>query len=319
MQVDPVSQGDLTIRATVTDDEIGTVADSYNATIENLRKIVSQVQTAALEVADTTTANERDVQGLQTEIQEQVKNITLALAKIEQMSRSSNMVAESAEQAEEALEQAQKSVNSGELAMSRTVKSIMQIRGTVEQATEQVKRLGATTQNISNVVGLIGRFAAQTHMLALKASIEAARTGEQGRGFAVIADEVRTLASQSAEATADIEKLVNEILAATKSVVLAMEEGTEQVIEGSKLAEEMRQTLNQITAATVQINELVEVIASAAFEQSENSEEVSETMSNVARVTEQTNVSVGQLSDSFRKLLAVSRQLESNVSRFKVS
>ncbi len=319
MQVDPISQGDLTIRATVTDDEIGTVADSYNATIENLRKIVSQVQTAAVEVAETTTVNEGDVQGLQTEFREQVQNITVALEKIEQMSRSSSMVAESAEQAEEALQQAQQSVDTGELAMNRTVSSIMQIRGTVQQAAEQVKRLGDTTQNISNVVGLIGRFAAQTHMLALKASIEAARAGEQGQGFAVIADEVRTLASQSAEATADIEKLVNEILGETKSVVSAMEEGTEQVIEGSKLVDETRQSLNQITAATVQINELVEVIAAAAFEQSENSEEVGEKMSDVARVAEQTTASVSKLSDSFRQLLALSRQLESNVSQFKIS
>jgi methyl-accepting chemotaxis protein PixJ len=195
----------------------------------------------------------------------------------------------------------------------------MQIRSTVQQASGQVKHLGETTQNISNVVNLIGRFAAQTHMLALKASIEAARAGEQGQGFAVIADEVRNLASQSAEATADIEKLVNEILSETKSVVLAMEEGTEQVIEGTKLVEETRQSLNQITAATVQINELVEVIAAAAFEQSENSEEVSEKMSDVARVTEKTTISVTKLSDSFRELLEVAHQLESNVSRFKVS
>jgi methyl-accepting chemotaxis protein PixJ len=155
--------------------------------------------------------------------------------------------------------------------------------------------------------------------LALKASIEAARAGEQGQGFAVIADEVRTLASQSATATADIEKLVNEILSETKSVVLAMEEGTEQVIEGSKLVEETRQSLNQITAATIQINELVEVIAAAAFEQSENSEEVSEKMSDVARVTEKTTVSVMKLSDSFRQLLKVAGELESNISKFKVS
>ncbi len=97
-----------------------------------------------------------------------------------------------------------------------------------------------------------------------------------------------------------------------------MEEGTEQVIEGSKLVEETRQNLNQITAATAQINELVEVIAAAAFEQSENSEEVSEKMSDVARVTEKTTVSVMKLSDSFRQLLDVANDLQSNVSKFKV-
>ena len=319
MEVDPISQGDLTIRATVTEDEIGTVADSYNSTIESLRKIVAQVQTAAVEVAETTTVNDTDVQGLQAEIREQVENITVALDKVEQMSNSSLLVAESAEQAEGVLQQAQKTLDNGDLAMNRTVKSIMEIRTTVQQATEQMKRLGDNTQNISNVVNLIGRFAAQTHMLALKASIEAARAGEQGQGFAVIADEVRNLATQSAQATGDIDRLVSKILTETKSLVAAMDEGNEQVIQGTQLVEETRQNLNQITAATVQLNELVESIASAAFEQSENSEAVSEKMFDVAKVAEKTNVSVNNLSSSFRQLLAVASQLESNVSKFKVS
>jgi methyl-accepting chemotaxis protein PixJ len=251
-------------------------------------------------------------------MEEQVENISEALETINQMSRSSNLVAESAQQAEEALQQARESVEMGDSAMNRTVRSIIEIRSTVEQAAEQVKKLGDTTQNISTVVGLIGRFAAQTHLLALKASIEAARAGEQGLGFAVIAEEVRALATQSAQATADIDKLVNEILSKTKVVVTAMEEGSEQVVEGSKQVEETRQSLNQIAAATTQINELVEAIAAAAFEQSKNSEGVTLKMSSVARVAEKTTISVTQLSDSFVELQEVARKLESNISRFKV-
>lgn len=318
MEVDPVSQGDLTIRASVTEDEIGTIADSYNATIESLRKIVSQVQLAAIEVTETTNTNELEVSVLQEEISEQAENIALALDRIDAMSKSSSMVAESAEQAEEALQKAQENVEKGDLAMNKTVQSILEIRSTVQSATIQVKKLGETTQKISSVVNLIGGFAAQTHLLALKASIEAARAGEEGQGFAVIANEVRTLATQSAEATADIEKLVSEIQSETNLVVSAMEEGTDQVIEGSKLVEETRQSLNQITAATLQVGELVEVIAAAAFEQSENSEEVSEKMSDVATIAEKTRNSVGKLSDSFRNLLEVAKQLEANMSQFKV-
>lgn len=319
MQVDPVSKGDLTIRASVTEDEIGTIADSYNATIESLRQIVSQVQNAALEVAQTTSNNESDIEILRLEIAEQVENIAQAVQTVNAMSRSSKIVAESAEQAEEALIKAQESVAVGDSAMNKTVRSIMDIRVTVQQAADQVKKLGDTTENISNFVSLIGRFAAQTHLLALKASIEAARAGEQGQGFAVIADEVRALATQSAQATADIDKLVTDILSETKVVVTSMEEGNELVVEGSKLVEETRQSLNQITAATVQINELVEAIAAAAFEQSENSEEVSITMGDVAKVAEKTNSSVTQLSQSFIQLRSLARKLESDVAKFKVN
>ncbi len=318
MQVDPVSQGDLTIRASVTEDEIGTIADSYNATVESLSKIVKEVQSVALQVADTTTNRENEVTLLQTEIAGQVLNISEALEKVNVMNSSSKMVAQSAQQAEEALAQAQESVALGDSAMNSTVKSIIDIRATVQQATEQMKKLEETTESISKVVSLIGRFAAQTHLLALKASIEAARAGEQGQGFAVIADEVRTLATQSAQATADIEKLVNDILAETKTVSMAMEEGNQLVVSGSSLVEETRKTLNQITSITLQVNELVETIASAAFEQSENSEQVRSQITEVAQVAEKTNVSVNQLSDSFKQLKGLADQLESNVSQFKV-
>ncbi len=319
MQVDPVSQGDLTIRATVTEDEIGTIADSYNATIENLRAIVTQVQSTALQVTQTTTNRQQEVDLLQTEISGQVLNISEALEKVNVMNNSSKIVAQSAQQAEQALAQAQETVEMGEGAMNSTVKSITNIRGTVQQATEQMRRLGDTTENISNVVGLISRFAAQTHLLALKASIEAARAGEQGQGFAVIADEVRSLATQSARATADIEKLVSDILTETKTVVLAMEEGSDLVIEGSGLVEETRKSLTKITSITLQVNELVESIALAAFEQSENSEEVKTKITDVAQVALKTNLSVNQLSESFIELRGLANQLESNVSQFKVN
>jgi methyl-accepting chemotaxis protein PixJ len=272
----------------------------------------------AKDVAETTNTNESDVSMLKGEIQEQVQNISLALDRIETMSQSISMVAKSARQAEEALEKAQGSVEQGDIAMNRTVKSILEIRSTVQEATSQVKKLGEASEKISNVVNLIGRFAAQTHLLALKASIEAARAGEDGLGFAVIANEVRSLATQSAEATADIEKLVTEIQSETQAVVGAMQQGSQQVVEGTKLVEETRQSLNQVTAATGQINQLVELIATAASEQTENSQEVREKMSDVATVSEKTAVSVHKLADSFQKLLKVAKQLESNVAQFKI-
>ena len=319
MEVDPFSQGDLTIRATVTEDAIGTIADSYNATIESLRAIVTQVQSVAVQVAETTSNRQEEVTILQDEITQQVQNITDALFTVNIMNDTSKVVSQSAQQAEEALTKAQASVKTGDSAMNSTVKSILDIRATVQQATEQMKRLGETTENISNVVGLISRFAAQTHMLALKASIEAARAGEQGQGFAVIADEVRNLATQSARATADIEQLVGNIISETKTVVVAMEQGNELVVEGSNLVEETRKSLNQIAAATLQVNELVEEIAAAAFTQSENSEEMKAQITDVAQVAQRTNLSVNKLSESFNQLQQLAGQLESNVSKFKVN
>jgi methyl-accepting chemotaxis protein PixJ len=316
--VDPVSQGDLTVRAKVTEDEIGTVADSYNATIASLRKIVLQVQEAAQQVVTTTNINESAVSDLSSGALQQTAEIAAALERVQEMAASIQIVATNAQQAETAVKQATQTVQAGDAAMNRTVEGILAIRETVGETAKKVKRLGESSQKISKVVNLIGTFAAQTNLLALNASIEAARAGEEGRGFAVVADEVRSLARQSAEATAEIEKLVASIQAETNEVVAAMESGTEQVVAGTQLVDETRQNLIQIATVSTQINQLVNSIAQAAQMQSRASESVTKTMTDVASIADQTSTEASQVSDSFKQLLDVAQALQSEVSQFKV-
>ncbi|WP_052672495.1 GAF domain-containing protein [Aliterella atlantica] len=318
-EVDPLSKGDLTIRATVTEDEIGTVADSYNSTIGSLRKIVGQVQQAAIQVAATTTSNESSVQGLSVEALRQTQEIAAALEQVQQMSNSIRVVVANASQAEAAVQQANATVQAGDAAMNRTVDGIIAIRETVTETSKKVKLLGESSQKISKVVNLIGRFAAQTNLLALKASIEAARAGEEGRGFAVLADEVRALARQSADATSDIEALVKDIQTETNEVVAAMEAGTEQVAAGTRLVDETRQSLNKITAVSSEIGSLVAAIAQAAAIQSQASESVTSKMSGVAAIADKTSTEVTSVSASFKELQAVAQELQASVGQFKVN
>jgi methyl-accepting chemotaxis protein len=318
-EVDPISKGDLTIRAKVTADEIGTIADSYNATVGNLRKIVLQVQQAASQVAETTSSNEASVQSLSVEALRQAEEIAQALEKAQEMAQSVRLIAANAEQAEAAVKQAAQTVEEGDQAMNRTVDGILAIRETVAETAKKVKHLGESSQKISTVVNLISTFAAQTNLLALNASIEAARAGEEGRGFAVVADEVRALAQQSAQATSEIEKLVAAIQAETNEVVAAMEAGTEQVVTGTKLVDETRQSLNKITAASAHINKLVEAITQATVVQSQASEAVTQTMTNVAQSADKTSKEASSVSSSFEQLLTVAQALQEDVRRFKIS
>ncbi|MCP2728099.1 methyl-accepting chemotaxis protein [Limnofasciculus baicalensis] len=319
MEVDPISKGDLSIRAKVTADEIGTIADSYNATVGNLRKIVLQVQKAANQVAQTTSSNEASIQSLSAEALRQAEEISTALHQVQDMSQSVQLVANNAQQAEAAVREATQMIQEGDSAMNRTVDGIIAIRETVAETAKKVKHLGESSQKISTVVNLIGTFAAQTNLLALNASIEAARAGEEGRGFAVVADEVRSLARQSAEATSEIEKLVAAIQAETNEVVAAMEAGTQQVVMGTQLVDETRQSLNKITAVSNQINKLVEEIAMATIIQAQASEAVTKTMSNVAEITTQTSKEAGLVSSSFEQLRKVAQVLQDEVGQFKVS
>lgn len=319
MEVDPISKGDLTTRATVTADEIGTIADSYNVTVASLRKIVIKVQDAASLVATTTSTNEVSVRALSTEALRQAQEIAVALNKAQEMAESVQQVAASATLAEAAVKRAATTVQEGDAAMNRTVDGILAIRETVSQTAKKVKHLGESSQKISAVVNLIGTFAAQTNLLALNASIEAARAGEEGRGFAVVADEVRSLARQSADATSEIEKLVAAIQAETKEVVAAMEAGTEQVVMGTRLVDETRQSLNKISDASVQIDTIVEAITQATILQSQASQEVTQTMTNVAAIAQKTSQEASIVSSSFEQLLIIAQVLQEDVGQFKVS
>ena len=319
MEVDPVSRGDLTVRVKVKEDEIGTIGDSYNATIESLRKLVAQVQTAALSVSTTTSDKNISLQGLSADASEQTKEITVALERIEEIAESIKAVAKNAEAAEAAVLQAANTVKAGDDAMNRTVEGFQGIRDTVAETAKKVKRLGESSQKISKVVNVISNFAEQTNLLALNASIEAAHAGEEGRGFAVVADEVRSLARQSAEATAEIEALVAEIQSETNEVVAAMESGTEQVVAGTKLVDATRSSLIQIADVSNEINQLVDAIAQATVKQSKDSEVVSQTMAQVATISNKTATEANQVSESFQELLSVAQQLQESVAKFKVS
>ncbi|MEE3716099.1 methyl-accepting chemotaxis protein [Tumidithrix elongata RA019] len=319
MEVDPVSKGDLTVRAKVTADEIGTLADSYNSIIRSLRQIVEQVQTASQSVVTTTQGNEMAVASAATESGRQAKSITNALSQIQIISESILGVASRAKQAEEQVAKSNLVVQAGDEAMNRTVTGISAIRETVSETSKKVKRLGEASQKISKVVNLIGNFAAQTNLLALNAAIEAARAGEEGRGFAVVAEEVRALAQQSAAATADIEQLVEEIQAQTNEVVAAMEAGTEQVVVGTQLVEESRQKLSQISAVSAQVNKLVQEISLAAVAQTQTSASVSQTMQDVATSAQDASEQSATVASSFKQLLEVAKALQVSVGQFKLS
>lgn len=317
-EVDPINQGDLRIRARVTPDEIGTLADSYNAIVTNLQKIVTQVQRVANEVTANASRNEGLILDLAQEANRQAAEITLALAQVEQMGKVIRAVADNAKAAEATVTQTVQTVKAGDAAMDRTVNGILAIQSTVTEAAEKVRLLGDSSEKISTVVDLISAFAAQTNMLALNASIEASRAGEQGRGFAVVAGEVRVLAQQSAEATNEIKKLVAEIQAETLEVVKVMEAGTEQVTIGTRLVDETRQSLNQITAASDQIAQLVDAIAQSTVLQTQASETVTQTIKGVAAIANQTSTEANQVALSIGQLRQVAQTLQEEVGQFKV-
>jgi len=318
LEVDPVSRGDLTVRAKVTPDEVGTIADSYNAIIRSLRQIVQQVKDASTSVLTTSQTNEAEIQEIVEEYLQQVNSLQEATVALGKLALTSREVTDRALSAQEQVQEATQVVAEGDKAMNRTVEGISVIRETVSDTAKKVKRLGEASQKISKVVNLISEFASQTNLLALNAAIEAARAGEEGRGFAVVAEEVRSLAEQSASATSEIEELVEEIQTQTRDVVLAMEAGTDQVVEGTKLVEEAREKLSQIDRVSQKISSLIRDIAASAEQQLNTSQTVQKTVEGVFTIATDTAEKSEKVAESFRELLKLAQSLQEATAQFKV-
>jgi methyl-accepting chemotaxis protein PixJ len=315
----PALQGDLTVRAPITDDELGTITDAYNNTLQALRQIVMQVQKAAQQVAQTSQDSDASLIDVIDLAQQQSQEISLALAEIKLMGDSTQAVASSADLVQVAVDKANQTLTSGDRAMNQTVEAIQAIRETVAQTSRKIQHLSESSQNISKVVNLISNFATQTNVLALNAAIEATRAGEYGKGFAVVADEVRSLSRQSAAATTEIEKLVQEIQAETTDVAMAMQTGIQQVLEGTNLVNNTRHNLNEIVAATTNISQLIEQITAATQTQKTRSVSVTTSMQQVAEISHNTVAQAQALAAVFQQLLATAKDLLTTAGQFKVS
>jgi len=316
--VEGAARGDLTVQAEVTADVLGAVADSFNLTIQNLREIVQQVTVAARQVNKGSAESEAFARGLAADALRQAEELAVTLNSVQMMTDSIQRVAESARQAEAVARSANDTARRGGESVERTVAGILEIRETVAETTRKVKRLAESSQEISKIVALIAQIASRTNLLALNASIEAARAGEAGRGFAIVADEVRQLADRAAKASKEIEQIVLQIQSETAGVMQAMEEGTQQVIQGTNLAKEAAKSLEDIIQTNNRIDVLVRSIAADTVEQTETSRAVAQVMQSVELTAQETSQECGRVSQALGSLVNVARDLLTGVERFKV-
>jgi methyl-accepting chemotaxis protein PixJ len=318
-EIEGAATGDLTVRSEINEGEIAIVGDFFNSIIESLRDIVKTVKISTAQVTTSVGDNELEIRLLATSANEQADKIEQTLRQVEAGSLSIQSVARSAREASVVATSASLAAETGGLAMDKTVLNINQLRETVAETAKKVKRLGESSQQISKAVGLINQIALQTNLLAINASIEAARAGEEGRGFAVVAEEVAQLATQSSAATKEIEKIVSTIQRETSEVTQAMELSTSQVVEGTKSVEQTKLSLKEIIDQSKEIDVFLQSISVSAIEQVASSESMKLVMAGVAEVSAHTSTSSSQVSNSLQATVAIARELQAVVGKFKVN
>ena len=316
--VEGAARGDLTVQATVTADVLGAVADAFNLTIQSLREIVRQVKEAAEQVNKSSTDSELFARNQSSEALRMAEELAVTLNSVQMMTESIERVAENAREAEEVARSSSVTALRGGKAVESTVAGIFQIRETVSETTRKVKRLAEASQEISKIVLLISQIAERTNQLALNASIQAAKAGEAGRGFAVVADEVRQLADRSGKSLKEIEQIVLQIQSETGSVMTAMEEGLQEVIDVTSRADQAKTALEDIIQVSNRIDTLVRSITADTVEQRENSRAVAQVMQSVELTAQATSQESQRVAGSLQSLVSIARNLLSSVERFRI-
>ncbi len=314
-----LSNRDLTARAPVTEDIIGTVASSINQfsdetgrTLLDVRRIAEQVALTSESVrvqsvmVEETARAEREALGAMSN---NLAQATQQLAQVSDLSEQSNKAAGVAADA----------TQNALVAVQGTVYGMNQLRESISDMEKRFKRLGERSQEISTAVQLINAISERTHVLALNASMQAATAGEAGRGFAVVAEEVQRLSDSSRQATSTISQLVGNIQAETNETLFTVNRLIGDVVRQSELAQRAGVQMNQTQQTTEQLVGLVRQIAQFSEQQAQLASSLQQSVLDINAGTEQTSSAIAEQTASTQSLADSSRQLMAAVGLFKLA
>jgi twitching motility protein PilJ len=313
-----LAEGDLTVKATVTEDITGAIADSINFAVEALRSLVTTINETAVQVAAAAQETQATAMHLAEAAEHQAQQITSASAAINEIAVSIDEVSRNSAESADVAQRSVQIAGKGAAIVRQTIQGMDNIRDQIQETSKRIKRLGESSQEIGSIVELINDIAEQTNILALNAAIQAASAGEAGRGFAVVADEVQRLAERASNATKRIETLVQTIQSDTNEAVSSMEQTTAEVVAGARLAEDAGLALGEIEKVSNDLADLIQNISLAARQQSAAATNISATMNVIQEITTQTSVGASQTAESIGNLAQLAADLRRSVADFKL-
>lgn len=299
-------------------DEIGRIASAingmlgkFNHTVRNITETVVDLKVSASNMAELSASTAEGVMQQQSESQQ------VATASTE-MNVTAQTVAENAGSAAASTECARRLSDEGISLAEETSFSSDHLVNEVSETASKMERVDADSEKVGTVLDTIRSIAEQTNLLALNAAIEAARAGEQGRGFAVVADEVRTLAQRTQDATQEIHQMIESLQSGSRDAVAMMNCSVERASENKKQVERLSEALNQINQSVSEINDMNGHMAAAAEEQKIVGEGISNSIVRISDISSDTADHAQHSLDIGKKIEEQAVKLESLIGEFKV-
>jgi len=311
--------GDLTQRLEVErDDEVGQLAGNFNQFIGQLQELIQSIVSNAEHLSETSGSMKAAAEGNLQAIQRQLIETEQASTALTQMSSTTNEVAQNANTTAEHTKSCAELAQQGDEMVVNTVAKIDELGGEMGSTSERIVRLREQSDTIGTVLDVIKGIAEQTNLLALNAAIEAARAGEQGRGFAVVADEVRNLAQRTQDSTIEIEKIIEELQAASSSANESMDSSQGVLQATAEDFNHASETLANILSNVNQINDMNIQIATASDEQNAVAADISKNVNQIFNLTNEIEGNASSVQDNSDKLYAMSEEIRSLLNNFRV-
>ncbi|MBM7622791.1 methyl-accepting chemotaxis protein [Sporohalobacter salinus] len=299
-----VADGDLTVvTKTDRDDEIGQLQTALDGMSANLRKIVTDLKDIIEDLSAYSEELSASAQEGNAIVETSTENIEAMANSIQEISTSSQEVTSLAQEAN-----SQAEVGNDKIEKVTDIKEINQV---AKNAVSSINELDSNSEEIGKIVEMITNIAEQTNMLALNAAIEAARAGKHGQGFAVVAEEIRSLAEETAEATQEIDELIRDTQQKSKAGLKAVE-GVEDKIQ------ERKETLQETSEVFTRIKEAIENTSAHIQETSASTQNLAENSDQVEGASQEMKNMSEEISTSSQELANMAQELQKSIERFKV-
>ncbi|CAH8708834.1 methyl-accepting chemotaxis protein [Paenibacillus thiaminolyticus] len=318
------AKGDLTVRIPVNSrDEIGVLSSSFNEMITDIRELIGSMKETTSHVTEAsnhlTVISQQTAQStheISSAIQEVASGSETQLTGTEEskiamgeMAVGIQRIAESSSNVSEYSVAAAQAAKQGNEVVQQTVAQMNSIHSSVNESVTMVRKLAQQSNEIEQIVAVIGNIATQTNLLALNASIEAARAGEHGRGFGVVAKEVRSLAEQAKVSTEQIAELLQSVVASTRHMAGAMESAAEEVQEGTQIVQVAGETFQKVWNSIQEVSDQIQEVSAASEEMSAGSEQVAAVLDNLAEIAKNASESSQSVAASSEEQLAIVEEI----------
>ena len=314
-----VAQGDLSKRLDITgNDDLALLGRNLNAMTESLAGVASGTTEAINSIYSTLEQLQSSINGQSAGASEQAAAVNQTTTSLDEIKAMSAQTMEKVQVLGEAAERSRRESEQGGVAVEQAITGMVAIRERVEGIAQTILALSEQTQQIGEITAVVTNLAQQSKMLALNASIEAAKAGEAGKGFAVVAAEVRELAEQSQQSTAQVQKILQDIRHATDRAVMATEEGSKGVSAGMVSVQrsgEVMHQLGEVVRETAMASQQITAVVRQGFI---GLEQVTMAMKEINNVTAQFVSSAQQSKSSSADLRRVAERLRDSVSTYKL-